>query len=1785
LAATFFLALQHPSSAIRRKLDVQSLLLNKQQVQQLQPEQLEQHLAEDDNHVQQGQIRPGRLVSNSTDSSSSSSSLIALGQAENVQAQLARSELEFWDFGELVDLAKGKAKSIMSDIKEVTENTIDNMKPIIADKVKEFKGVLLKTKDQCVAAIAKFKDQLVQGVHQLKTVAVAELPKYWKQLEGMRQKMGEAKDALVAQLMTGSLTGAAEVMNQHLGILMAEAKTASGGLKDQLQDSIRVLKGEAAEIVQSTLDDSGSNFAEIFGDTMKRSTVLVNQLLGEVKAEIKRGADKARKIAEDEAKRLAGDIKDSVTESIDATIDKVQDKVGDLSGGDAEGTKIADEADKAGTGTANGDKAGTAEGDKAGSANDDKANGDKADKAGTANGDKADKATGNDNGSDEEGETQGQDEESKIEPTGNPEAKSEEEVKGGNRGKKPEIQVLSSWAPEAPETESTTAASALSSSAAAETATTATTTTTTTKAAAASLLGLSLRGVPTESLKAQLQELEEASDELANAAKEAASALAERLVEAAASLGDRVGQGMREIERADEVQEWKRHLRHLQEAVVAAIQRVSERLQDLAGEGSLGRMLATKHGVADDLEEEVAALKLAEAKVDAAKAALSAAIGSSTLTEIGQIKAKIFRLKGSEQEAAKESLAAKEQELDQLREAASEAAEQAAQSLEVAASLISVSRGRVKSAVMEILGLVEADSALAMSATADLEAVNNEVEDVWSIAVDLGIELRGALAKAQEALRPLSELVAETSEMGRAVTITIGDSGGELIDVVVTSRAMALEEANKALQRSNLVAADLLCDRCEMATVVGCCLEWMQGAAEIAPDAVNAVPLSRLHLRVRFEWQEDLEPALVHYICQLRGLSAKGRADFATRLREQGIAKLADLQETDASGLLPEDSSRVAHETVESDREAAQAQHEQIEKKSQNLMDKLSERLVLQLPNTSYADQLHQNAIDRALEWERLQSAQGIMEGLELSERQLIDRHGLLRGMLIGSAFNGETLDVAVKLNKYYDESVLVSKVVLQPQESTTDFAQEATSKEEESEQERVVKSFGFSSAKSSTKGDAVSASVGGRGWGFSASLSTAVSWSNSKSNSRSSQQNSTRERTSQSTEHYYAKSRYILEPRQLLSIPLEMLVATAELQESFEALVVEEEDKEAEGEEGEKKEEEALKSDAEAKEKAAEQKVAKKRETVGKHGEDEVEIDAQAASDFLFRFGSHICPRVMLGGWWRITSTVTSSASTDSIAVKQLASETIEETMAKEREIEVQASASGWGVSVSGGYKKTDKQSSSDSKSKSEGESQAKRQARESSVIEVHQEWKGGCSGMGPERWRESLKGERNSNWKLVDRYLDHCVGLWTFAPPRLQPAARSLCIEWATKVMAANETVAGHLCRYRSLKLVTDALSVHREAMAPKYSAIITKQNGFCLDHDTRNNKIYTKVCQPGERQQWLFEGDRLKSEANDRCLTIPAGGLAGAAVSMLPCEYGNKRQLWFFDGQGNFKSQNTDQCLQASLIGSGEVTISACHGRGNQRWAQDGKDGGADAVGTVILSKMTDSDTCMTYKSVSEIRMDKCKRTANQKWFFDKGLLKTNQDDRCLDAAGGLHMAPCQSLAKSQLWYFTKDGALKSGIPEMCMDYDYKKGNLYMHSCHGFSNQVFFFAGEGDALKPSSRLLKTRQIDSCMDYPPSTGNVYMHSCHKQNNQQWYFDNGWIRTMRDDKCLEYANDKNVVMRACSPSKNQKWYFTPSEELKTQRDGLCLDVSLSSQNVYMHPCHGGQNQKWYFAT
>ncbi|KAJ0392158.1 hypothetical protein ATCC90586_011633 [Pythium insidiosum] len=161
--------------------------------------------------------------------------------------------------------------------------------------------------------------------------------------------------------------------------------------------------------------------------------------------------------------------------------------------------------------------------------------------------------------------------------------------------------------------------------------------------------------------------------------------------------------------------------------------------------------------------------------------------------------------------------------------------------------------------------------------------------------------------------------------------------------------------------------------------------------------------------------------------------------------------------------------------------------------------------------------------------------------------------------------------------------------------------------------------------------------------------------------------------------------------------------------------------------------------------------------------------------------------------------------------------------------------------------------------------------------------------------------------------------------------------------------------------------------------------------------------------------------------------------------------------------------------------------------------------------------------------------------------------------------------------------------------CVDHAFDRGFLYVHPCHGASNQQWEITSAG--------LIRTA-ANNCVEYFDDKDEIAVVPCDANRRQRWFVGSGLMRpmafdgSMRMDMCLTAvaagpSERRTIKLARCDGSKYQQ-FTTPSMprgDVDLVRpsgpwaDGSnCLDFPPSKDFAYIAKCHGGWNQLWAFS-
>ncbi len=125
-----------------------------------------------------------------------------------------------------------------------------------------------------------------------------------------------------------------------------------------------------------------------------------------------------------------------------------------------------------------------------------------------------------------------------------------------------------------------------------------------------------------------------------------------------------------------------------------------------------------------------------------------------------------------------------------------------------------------------------------------------------------------------------------------------------------------------------------------------------------------------------------------------------------------------------------------------------------------------------------------------------------------------------------------------------------------------------------------------------------------------------------------------------------------------------------------------------------------------------------------------------------------------------------------------------------------------------------------------------------------------------------------------------------------------------------------------------------------------------------------------------------------------------------------------------------------------------------------------------------------------------------------------------------------------------------------------------NASMRTCKwGDSSQAFSYDSSKRAIKINGK---------CLDYNYSNGNVYLHSCHGKKNQVWYYDKNTyqVKSLYNENCLDLNSSSNLYMTSCNANDSQKiqvpsmWNILP---LSVSFSVSCI-FTLTIHSILTHP-------------
>lgn len=272
------------------------------------------------------------------------------------------------------------------------------------------------------------------------------------------------------------------------------------------------------------------------------------------------------------------------------------------------------------------------------------------------------------------------------------------------------------------------------------------------------------------------------------------------------------------------------------------------------------------------------------------------------------------------------------------------------------------------------------------------------------------------------------------------------------------------------------------------------------------------------------------------------------------------------------------------------------------------------------------------------------------------------------------------------------------------------------------------------------------------------------------------------------------------------------------------------------------------------------------------------------AIESLIFDYGTHICTNALLGGWWRITASFESITDTTYLQAELVTSHAIEQQRSKSSAVEASASAAYSSPEASGAAAASgasNSGSASDQNSaNTKGSNFQAQDSNSTSKTEVFQAWKGGSTGVSASDWRKSLDSSLSSNWKVIDRMVGKCTGIWNFVEdPNL---ATNLCNVWINLYLSGmglsasdiDPSVSQAACKntYHMNLLRSAAVSIMNQKSAAKFAA-------------------QKEVCEAGKTfSYYKLTAVRLRDPGNSSTWAVssPSFQFLGATVSMVNVKF---------------------------------------------------------------------------------------------------------------------------------------------------------------------------------------------------------------------------------------------------------------------------------------------------------
>ena len=288
--------------------------------------------------------------------------------------------------------------------------------------------------------------------------------------------------------------------------------------------------------------------------------------------------------------------------------------------------------------------------------------------------------------------------------------------------------------------------------------------------------------------------------------------------------------------------------------------------------------------------------------------------------------------------------------------------------------------------------------------------------------------------------------------------------------------------------------------------------------------------------------------------------------------------------------------------------------------------------------------------------------------------------------------------------------------------------------------------------------------------------------------------------------------------------------------------------------------------------------------------------------------------------------------------------------------------------------------------------------------------------------------------------------------------------------------------------------------------FNILISVKISTSFADENKGRQLRGKHTAQRQRSLYTPAFDFIKlMSANDECMEMSLA--TGNNVEMQPCDDEQRQmQTWHYDSSTNEIINKYDwKCLDVNTSDN-DVLAWKCRGSDNQKWEL--LDSG--------MIKSAWNGKCLTMHSSNNLILSACRNNDNQKFKFTQDAgpnrnppsewkpMRSSTYDmvQCVesfDKGEDVSVTPCNFDEEMQNWrYDPQSNMILNKGNGMCLDIDKSNGNILVWSCHGRSNQQWYW--------DSNDKLRSRWNNKCVDIDEGSNGLRLSSCYQVQNQYFY-------------------------------------------------------------------------------